>query len=132
MASVLIIEDVSAVLVSLRIVLEGAGHRIVAARNGLQGLELIREGTFDLVITDIWMPGISGTEVIRRGREYSSKTRFLAITGGDPNADDPTRGLHGQDFGADRVLLKPFDVDDLLGIVAVVLDAAPGLAGSAR
>jgi two-component system chemotaxis response regulator CheY len=124
MASILVIDDVPAVLLSLRIVLQGCGHQVTGAENGTRGLALLQSTPFDLVITDIWMPGASGTEVIREGRNLSPRTRFLAITGGDPNVSDPQDGLVRQDFGADRVLLKPFEKGELLSAVSQVLAAA--------
>jgi two-component system chemotaxis response regulator CheY len=123
MAAILVIEDVPAVLMSLRIVLEGHGHRVTSAQNGEQGLKLLRDTLFDLVITDIWMPVASGTEVIREGRARSPRTRFLAITGGDPNSG-PRDALRQQDFGADQVLLKPFEKQELLNAVSSILQGA--------
>src|SRR5450756_2098184 len=109
MAAILVIEDVPAVLTSLKIVLEGNGHRVTSAQNGEQGLKLLSDTPFDLVITDIWMPVSNGTEAIREGRARSPRTRFLAITGGDPNSRGSRDALRQQDFGADHVLLKPFE-----------------------
>jgi len=121
MAAILLIEDVSAVLMSLKIVLEGSGHKVTCAQNGEQGLKLFREAPFDLVITDIWMPASNGTEVIREGRVLSPRTRFLAITGGDPNNPGSWDGLRHEVFGADQVLLKPFEKQELLNAVAQLL-----------
>jgi two-component system chemotaxis response regulator CheY len=120
MPAILIIEDVPAVLFSLKIVLEGHGYKVTSAQNGEQGLKLLKETPFDLVITDIWMPGSSGIEVIREGRGRSPETRFLAITGGDPNSRG-SRDASGQSFGADQVLLKPFEKQELLDAVSQVL-----------
>jgi two-component system, chemotaxis family, chemotaxis protein CheY len=121
MAAILVIEDVPAVLMSLKIVLEGNGHKVTSARNGEQGLKLLKDEPFDLVITDIWMPGSSGIEVIREGRGRSPKTRFLAITGGDPNSRGSRDALRQQNFGADQVLLKPFEKQELLNAVSSIL-----------
>jgi CheY-like chemotaxis protein len=130
MASILIIEDVPAVLFSLKIVLEGLGHKVSAAKNGEQGLALIEEKVFDLVITDIWMPGKKGTEVIREARAIAPRTRFLAITGGDPNRQfaSDTSGL--PEFGADAVLLKPFATEDLRRVVTQLLNTQVGVAAA--
>ncbi|NKE46308.1 response regulator [Roseomonas frigidaquae] len=125
MATILVIEDVSAVLLSLRIVLQGAGHKVTGAGDGAAGLELIAGGGFDLVITDIWMPGLSGAEVIRAGRAQSPRTRFLAISGGDPNSESRPECLASDAFGADRLLSKPFEKEALLREVALLLDPAP-------
>jgi CheY-like chemotaxis protein len=127
MATILLIEDVPAVLLSLRIVLQGAGYKVTSAANGTLGLGLLQNTTFDLVITDVWMPGSSGKDVIREGRQRSPKTRFLAITGGDPNGTGMSDDLRAHDFGADLVLLKPFEKEALLRTVAQLLPA-PGSA----
>jgi CheY-like chemotaxis protein len=124
MASILIIEDVPAVLLSLRIVLEGPGYQITSATDGTAGLALLASRSFDLVITDIWMPGSSGAEVIREGRKGAPQTRFLAITGGNPNSDSGPPALGPQEYGADAVLIKPFEKADLLGAVTRLLNPA--------
>jgi len=122
MASILLIDDVSAVLISMRIVLQGAGHQVTAVKGGAEGLTLLRDRQFDLAITDIWMPGSSGTTVIGEGRKLRPGTRFIAITGGDPNG--PAKGVPDPDgdFGADRLLLKPFEKSELLAAVAEALE----------
>jgi CheY-like chemotaxis protein len=124
MAAILVIEDVPAVLMSLKIVLEGNGHKVTSAQNGEQGLKLLKDTPFDLVITDIWMPVSNGTDVIREGRLCSPRTRFLAITGGDPNSRGSRDALRQQDFGADQVLLKPFEKQELLNAVSSILQGA--------
>ena len=129
MALILIIEDVPAVLFSLKIVLEGLGHKVTGARNGEQGLTLIKGNSFDLVITDIWMPGIKGTEVIREGRAHAPRNRFMAITGGDPNCGESRDALRGQDFGADQMLLKPFEKEQLISAVSQLLNAGERVDG---
>ncbi|UZE49008.1 response regulator [Rhodopseudomonas sp. P2A-2r] len=124
MAAVLVVEDVPAVLLSLKIVLEGQGHNVTSALDGEQGLKLLTDTPFDLVITDIWMPVSNGTDVIREGRARSPGTRFLAITGGDPNGCGSRERLPEQDFGADQVLLKPFEKQELLNAVSSILQRA--------
>jgi CheY-like chemotaxis protein len=124
MASILVIDDVPAVLLSIRIVLQGSGHTVTGVQDGGRALELLKGTKFDLVITDIWMPGSSGTDVIREGRKRSPKTRFLAITGGNPNVSGPQDPLRREDYGADAVLLKPFEKAELLSAVSLVLEAS--------
>jgi CheY-like chemotaxis protein len=122
MASILLIDDVPAVLISLRIVLQGSGHQVTAVGDGDRGLDLLRTQGFDVVITDIWMPGSSGTTVISEGRRLSPRARFIAITGGDPNGPANSARLPDSDFGADCVLLKPFEKSELLAAVAGLLE----------
>jgi CheY-like chemotaxis protein len=122
MASILIVEDILAVRVSLKVVLQSDRHRITCAENGNQGLELLQSEPFDLVITDIWMPGANGADLIREGKAKSPRTRFLAITGGDPNTNGSRDAVRAQDFGADHVLLKPFTREELLSAVSHLLE----------
>jgi CheY-like chemotaxis protein len=125
MASILVIEDVSPVLLSLRIILMGGGHTVTCAIDGVSGLHLLTETAFDLVISDIWMPELSGIDVISRGRAQSPKTRFLAITGGNPNSAAAPGAKDVEKFGANAVLFKPFEKAELLNIVATLLAEAP-------
>jgi CheY-like chemotaxis protein len=123
MVSILVVEDVPAVLMSLRIVLQGNGHRVTGATNGTEGLELLKGMRFDLAITDIWMPGLSGIDLIEQGRRCSPSTRFLAITGGDPSGRGSPQTPHQKNFGADALLLKPFEKQELLHAVSALLAA---------
>jgi CheY-like chemotaxis protein len=128
MASILVVDDIPAVVMSLTIVLETMGHEVVAASNGVRGLALLKAKPIDLVITDIWMPGMKGAEVIREGRQISPGTRFLAVTGGDPNHQFPMVESSQPDFGADAVLLKPFTTEELMRVLMHLLD--PDLAAA--
>ena len=124
-AEILIIEDVPAVLLSLRIILRGAGHQVSCAPDGNAGLALLRSKRFDLVISDIWMPGMGGTDVIAQGRRLAPRTRFLAITGGNPNSSPLPPAAVQTQFGADAVLYKPFEKDELTAAVNALLAGAP-------
>ena len=68
MASGLLIDDVPAVLIGLRIVTQGTGHQATTVRDGDAHVDLLRTQKFDMVITDIRMPGSSATTVISEGR----------------------------------------------------------------
>jgi CheY-like chemotaxis protein len=117
----LVIEDVPAVLLSIRIILAGVGHKVTCAKNGIAGLRLLRETSYDIVVSDIWMPGLNGVEIIKQGRASSPNTRFLAITGGNPNGSDRLLASAPTKFGADAILLKPFEKSELVGAVAGLL-----------
>jgi DNA-binding response OmpR family regulator len=121
MAKILVIEDMPSVLISLQTILAASGHDVTCATDGITGLRLIFETMFDLVVTDIWMPGLNGMDVISRGRARSPATLFLAITGGDPEGGAPAAITGVKDFGADGVLFKPFVRVVLLAAVAALL-----------
>jgi CheY-like chemotaxis protein len=124
-AEILVIEDVSAVLLSIRIILTGAGHKVTCAADGNAGLTVLKSRPFDLVISDIWMPGLGGTDVITQGRRLAPGTRFLAITGGNPNSGPQHQASVESQFGADAVLYKPFEKDELTAAVTALLAGAP-------
>lgn len=125
MALIIVVEDVPAVRISLQVALEGAGHMVRAAAGTEAGLALLRAGGADLVVTDIWMPGRTGADMIAEGRQLAPQTRFLAVTGGAPNGSITPGALvrGGQSFGADRVLFKPFRRGEITAAVADLLRA---------
>lgn len=121
MANILVVEDVPAVALSIRIVLAGGGHAVTVAPDGIAGLEALAHGDFDVVVTDIWMPASSGTQVIAEGRRVRPAARYLAITGGAPNGLVTPDQLTTENFGADRVLFKPFQRAELLDAIAQLM-----------
>ena len=64
MATILVIDDQKPIRTLLRLVLEGAGHDVLEASSGRLGLELYRERSADLIITDIVMPEMDGLELM--------------------------------------------------------------------
>jgi two-component system chemotaxis response regulator CheY len=113
--TVLLIEDEDAIRLLLRTALEQAGYRVRAATNGAEGLRLFSETPADVVITDIFMPGYDGLEVIRRLRRLHPETKVLAVTGASDRVDylEVARYL-----GAANVLRKPFELEVFLQTVA--------------
>ena len=97
----------------LREILEGAGHRVTEAADGLQALERAAAGAFDFALIDIGLPGLDGLEVARRLRAMGPRlatTVLVAITGyGAPQDHDRSR-----EAGFDLHLVKPIDGFDLL------------------
>jgi len=64
MATILVIDDDPAILVTVELVLKRAGHEVVTAINAYAGLERLEQATFDLVMVDLFMPEMDGLEVI--------------------------------------------------------------------
>lgn len=106
---VLIIDDVLAVRESIRIALNAAGFTTSIAENGQQALEVLSSGSFDVVVTDIWMPGVDGITLIKRLRSQQPKLRVFAVTGGGPRMTTETATSLAEIWGAERVFVKPFD-----------------------
>lgn len=116
MASILVIDDEASVRRLLRLLLERAGHRVVEARDGAEGVLLFRSAPTDLVITDLYMPGQDGIETIQQLREEYPDCRILAVSGGASlGADGPLEDA--KLLGASDVLAKPFQAEDLLEAV---------------
>ena len=124
MPAVLLIDDDDAMRVLLRTVLEGAGHRVQEAANGIEGLRVFREAHADLVITDIYMPGCDGLEIIQMLRRVNPGIKILAVTG---RSDTPDFLKVARMLGASSVLRKPFEMGVFLQTVERLLsgDASP-------
>ncbi len=89
------------------------GHHTACVHSGSEALTALSLLHFDLVITDILMPDVSGLDVIRRLKQSQPWVKVLAISGGGRfvNAADCT--AQAKEIGADDVLLKPFDETQL-------------------
>jgi CheY-like chemotaxis protein len=81
MARILLIEDNDSVRTVLREALELAGHTVIEARNGAEGLALFPQAGADLVITDIVMPDKDGLDVLAVLREQVPPVNIIAISG---------------------------------------------------
>lgn len=123
MAKILIIDDEAMVRYSLKIVLENAGHEVVEAENGVDGLSKISGHSFDVVVTDIIMPEKEGVGTIIEMKTKYPSLPVIAISGGGP--DGYTGYLEtAKALGADRTLEKPVSAEALLDAVANCLSTA--------
>jgi CheY-like chemotaxis protein len=118
MASILVIDDNEPVRGFLRAVLEGQGHRVTEAGQGRLAVQLLRQSSFDVVLTDIYMPDCDGLEVIMTLRREFPSIKIVAMSGG---SGDKNLLVVARQLGAHDVLEKPIDIDHLLGSVAGVL-----------
>jgi len=101
--------------------LEQAGFRVAATHNGLQALERAVDIRPDVVVTDLYLPGIDGYELTRRLRS-DARTQdipVIAVTGYAPYAQDPDRADRA---GCDLILSKPCTPEELEHAVCSVLD----------
>ena len=85
-------------------------YEVHEAENGEKALELFQKENYDLVISDIMMPGMSGMDLLNRIREKNSSSSVIMITG-NPTVDLTVTAIKK---GAVDFLTKPFDIDDLL------------------
>jgi DNA-binding response OmpR family regulator len=122
MARILLIDDHDLVRGLLRETLELAGHTVIEARNGGDGLALFRRAGADLVITDIVMPDKDGIDVVRALREQVPPVNIIAISGAGGSAEDYLDLAYR--MGAVKVLLKPFTTAALIAAVNELLPGA--------
>lgn len=114
---VLVIDDVLGVRESIRIALNAAGFATTVAENGQQALDILSYGTFDVVVTDIWMPGLDGISLIKRIRSEQPDMRVFAMTGGGPRMTIETATSLAEIWGAERIFVKPFDEAQLIAAI---------------
>lgn len=109
---ILVAEDSPTQAHHIRQVLEEASHRVHLTMRGDEALEAARAEGFDLVVSDVVMPGMSGYELCHalKADPELAKTPILLLT----SLDEPTDVLRGLEAGADSYLTKPFDPADLL------------------
>lgn len=116
-ANILIIDDDETICSLFKDTLEGTGHTVTMVSESSKGLELVKNGDYDLVFLDLKMPEMDGTELFRRIRTAKPKLPVTIITG-YPDSDLMTRALTYGPFG---VMNKPFRGSDILTAVNIYL-----------
>jgi len=118
MARILVIDDDPDIATTLGIALQMAGHDVVLAADGRQGMEKQRARPADLVITDLFMPEQEGLETIRELRKDFPEVPIIAMSGADVGN---TMLTIASKMGAAKILRKPFDVAELMNAIEEVL-----------
>jgi CheY-like chemotaxis protein len=117
MARILIIDDDPEILTLLETALSGNGHNVQTANNGRDGLRLLGENPFDVVITDIIMPKVDGFSVIMAIKDMPLHPRIIAISGGSVGIPQDGLMMVAKAMGIQRILPKPFSLDELFAAV---------------
>ena len=116
---ILVVEDDQDILQLNTAVLSQAGYLVETAANGAIAWDLLQLETFDLLVTDNEMPGMTGVELLKKLRADRMVLPIIMATGAEPR----------EEFARDpwlrpaATLLKPYTLDELLGVVGVVLSA---------
>ena len=116
MTSILVVDDDFQMREMLGVILERKGYDVKTASDGKVALQMQSKKPFDVVITDIIMPGKEGLETISDLRRDYPWTKIIAISGGGGYKPEGYLELARQ-RGADRVLAKPFGSWEILGAV---------------
>jgi PAS domain S-box-containing protein len=112
-ARILVIEDEKGVRLLLEDILTDVGHEVETASCGGQGIEKFKKNSFDLVLTDLGMPGMSGWQVAKEIKKINKKIPVALITGWEVQLNDSELKKHGVDL----VVNKPFRVEQVLRLV---------------
>lgn len=117
---ILVIDDEIDIRKLVAVMLESVGYKVSIASNGQEGLDLLLNEYFDLIITDVMMPGLDGWEVCRRVKQmphtHNTAVVFLTVR------NQPLDRIMGMEVTqADGYLTKPFNQHELLEIVNMTI-----------
>ena len=125
MARILIIDDDRAVQATIRLLLERAGHSVVVASDGRNGIAIFESEEFDLLFLDIFMPGMDGFETMRVVHQQQPHIPIIVISGNPiPSGSGANFLTMATKLGAVSSLQKPFKPATLLAAVAGCLETA--------
>lgn len=113
----LVVDDNEEVLAILRDMLHRDGHEVVAVTDGRKALEIIQTEEFDLVLTDLRMPHISGWEIAKKVKCKNPKLPVVVLTGWAIECQEEDLSKEG----VDMLLLKPLDRGELTESVRKIL-----------
>lgn len=113
MAKILIVDDENSLRITLSEFLKKEGYQVDQADNGLNALEMVHACSYDLILTDIVMPNMSGIELLKRIREQELTSRIVIMTG-EPTVDSAVKAVK---MGANDYLMKPILKDEFLTMV---------------
>jgi len=122
LSAVLVVDDIDVVRLTLRKFLERGGHEVTECASADEAEAAMRRFTPDVVVTDLWMPGRDGLSLIRAVRQRHPRLPVVAITGGAPGMTQASSLDEARLAGADRVVMKPVGIQELLSSVRDALE----------
>ena len=111
---ILVVDDERVVRQVITDMLSELGHESITAESGLEGLETFRKERFDLVLTDLGMPGMNGLQLARLMRSIDDQTPIVLLTGWGDTIDEEEAKRHG----IWKVISKPVRMDELKDLIA--------------
>lgn len=114
---ILVADDVPVVRLVIAKALRRAGHLVTEVADGVEALRAAAAQSFDVVVTDIWMPGTNGLDLIRSLESLTPKVAVVAMSGGDPHTSMAGSLADAEAAGATVSIMKPIDKDELLAAV---------------
>lgn len=121
MANVLVVDDIDVVRFTVRRFLERGGHSVRESASTEEAERELARLLPDILVTDLWMPGRDGLSLINTVKTHYKRLPVIAITGGAPRSPQTFSLDAAARMGADRVLMKPIGMNELLSKVAELL-----------
>jgi two-component system response regulator HydG len=122
MTRILLVDDDDQVRAMLKEVLSSSGYEVWEANDGTGVCKLYEAQRFDLVITDLIMPGIEGIELIIGLRQIDENVKIVAMSGAGANSPETYLKIASK-LGAQQILSKPFTIPDFLATVSSALES---------
>ena len=113
---ILVVDDEKLLVKGMKFNLENEGYEVMTAYDGAAAVELEKKENFDLIVMDVMMPGLSGSDACMKIREFSDVPVIMLTALG--TTDDIVNGL---DAGADDYLVKPFSFQELEARIKALL-----------
>jgi DNA-binding response OmpR family regulator len=121
---ILVVDDEKPLRDILKLTLSCEGYEVLTAADGNEAMELARSMPFDLVVTDIMMPGKDGIETIIELRALNRELKIIAMSGGQPGGTVDFLPL-ATSLGVSAVLKKPFESEQFINTLRAVLEEDP-------
>jgi CheY-like chemotaxis protein len=118
---VLVADDSAANRLALQLELVDQGFAVAEAVDGSEALALLARQRFAAVVTDVWMPGADGIQVVQAIRKVDAAVPVFVITGGGPGLSIASAAALAEVWGARKVYVKPFDVRLLVDDLRTIL-----------
>ena len=116
---VILIEDEVKLARFVELELRYEGYDVTVCHDGREGLQMVTDGNYDMILLDLMLPGLTGIEICRRVRKFSN-VPIIMLTAKDETMDR----VAGLDSGADDYLTKPFAIEELLARMRVAFKHA--------
>jgi len=115
--SILVVDDLWSIRLTLGGILEDKGYNVVTAENGYQAIEATRKTHFDVVFMDIKMPGINGVQTFREVKKIDPEAAVIMMTA--YSVEDLVK--EALEEGAYAIAYKPFDIDRIVALIGELL-----------
>ncbi len=124
---ILVVDDEALLVKGIRFNLQNDGYEVITGANGLEAVELARDGSVDLIVLDVMMPEMDGLTACSKIREFSNVPIILLTA----KVEDMDK-LMGFEQGADDYLTKPFNILELKARIRALLRRAGAGASAAK